>query len=258
MARNKLNRVGERFKNREDLGEYEFIIVEYNGTSKVLVEFQDEYRAVVPTQYHKCLDGGVKNPYHPYIYGVGFIGQGKYKSRVDGKLTKQYDEWKSFLQRSNDEEYKIKEPTYKDTYTNEYFYNFQNYCDWREQNYYEIEGEKMQLDKDILYKGNKEYAPDKCIFVPQRINNLFTKSDAKRGTLPIGVTYDKEKSTYKAQLNTLNGHRHLGYYNSPEQAFQAYKQAKEQYIKEVADEYVGRIPDRLYKAMYAWEVDMDD
>ena len=107
MARNKLNRVGERFKNREDLGGYEFIIVEYNGTSKVLVEFQDEYKAIVPTQYHKCLDGGVKNPYHPYIYGVGFIGQGKYKSRVDGKLTKQYDEWKSFLQRSNDEEYKI-------------------------------------------------------------------------------------------------------------------------------------------------------
>ena len=51
----------------------------------------------------------------------------------------------------------------------------------------------MCLDKDILYKGNKEYAPDKCIFVPERINKLFLKNDADRGDLPIGVTYHKNK-----------------------------------------------------------------
>ena len=33
---------------------------------------------------------------------------------------------------------------------------------------------------------------------------------------------------------------------------------KEQYIKQVADEYKGRIPDRLYEAMYKWEVEIDD
>ena len=117
MARTINNRVGEHFKNRKDLGEYEFVIIEYNNGEDVVIEFQDKHKAKVHTQYHKCKNGGVKNPYHPIIYGVGYIGQGKYKSRIDGKLTKEYDEWKSFLQRSNDKEYKKKEPTYKDTYT---------------------------------------------------------------------------------------------------------------------------------------------
>ena len=262
MARTINNRVGEHFKNRKDLGEYEFVIIEYNNREDVVIEFQDKHKAKVHTQYHKCKDGGVKNPYHPIIYGVGYIGQGKYKSRIDGKLTKEYDEWKSFLQRSNDKEYKKKELTYKDTYTNEYFYNFQNYCKWREDNYYEVEGEKMCLDKDILIKGNKEYAPDKCIFVPQRINNLFTKNDCKRGNLPIGVNYRKDKNKYEASCSILNNNikkrKHIGYYNTPEEAFLAYKQFKEQYIKQVADEYKGRIPDRLYEAMYKWEVEIDD
>ena len=31
------------------------------------------------------------------------------------------------------------------------------------------------LDKDILVKGNKEYAPNKCCFVPSRINSLLGK-----------------------------------------------------------------------------------
>ena len=120
----------------------------------------------------------------------------------------------------------------------------------------------MCLDKDILIKGNKEYAPDKCIFVPQRINNLFTKNDCKRGNLPIGVNYRKDKNKYEASCSILNNNikkrKHIGYYNTPEEAFLAYKQFKEQYIKQVADEYKGRIPDRLYEAMYKWEVEIDD
>ena len=39
----------------------------------------------------------------------------------------------------------------------------------------------MCLDKDIFCKGNKLYSRCTCIFVPQRINLLFTKSDKSRG-----------------------------------------------------------------------------
>lgn len=41
----------------------------------------------------------------------------------------------------------------------------------------------MALDKDILNKGNKVYCPENCIFVPRRINNLFTKSNRVRGVI---------------------------------------------------------------------------
>ena len=45
----------------------------------------------------------------------------------------------------------------------------------------------MQLDKDILIKGNKEYNPNTCCFVDIRLNSLFTKDNAMRGKYPIGV-----------------------------------------------------------------------
>ena len=50
----------------------------------------------------------------------------------------------------------------------------------------------------------------------------------------------------------------LGYYNTPEEAFQAYKQFKENYIKQVADEYKELIPEKLYNAMYEYEVKIED
>ena len=115
----------------------------------------------------------------------------------------------------------------------------------------------MELDKDILNKGNKVYSPDTCVYVPQSINSLFTKSDKVRGEYPIGVY--KQKDKYVAQLNKGNGKQiYLGSYSTPEEAFQAYKQAKEEYIKEVANEYKDKIPYRLYEALMNYEVEIDD
>ena len=251
----KKDRTGERFITNEG---YIVEIVEYNNGKNVLVEFQDEYKIRVHTQYEHCKNGKIKNPYHPSIYEVGYLGVGKYKCSINGKMTKEYREWKGMLRRCYDEEYHKKRPTYKNVIADEYFHNFQNYCKWREDNYYEIEGETMCLDKDILVKGNKEYAPDKCIFVPERINTLFIKCDNDRGSFPIGVSYNKQKNKYAAQCNIKGKTKHLGYFNTVEEAFLAYKEFKEAYIKQVADEYKDRIPQRLYDAMYAWEVEIND
>ena len=137
--------------------------------------------------------------------------------------------------------------------------NFQNFGEWFENNYYEIDGETMHLDKDILCKGNKEYASDKMIFVPERINTLFCKSDATRGDCPIGVSYYKASNKYTAKCNIgEDGYKFLGYYDTPHTAFLAYKEFKEQYIKQIADEYKNKIPKKLYDAMYAWTVEEDD
>ena len=253
-----MDRIGERFKNREDLGGYEFIIIEYNSNKDVWVEFQDEYRSKVHTNYANCRKGNVKNYFHPTIYGIGYLGQGKYKVKINDKITNEYTEWRGMLRRCYDKEFQNKHHTYKDVTVDKYFHNFQNYCKWREDNYYEIEGERMHLDKDILQKGNKIYAPDKCIFVPQRVNELFVKSDAIRGNCPIGVTYDKQINKYIASCQIEGKKKHLGCYNTSKEAFKVYKMFKEQYIKQVADEYKNRIPKELYDAMYKWEIEIDD
>ena len=50
----------------------------------------------------------------------------------------------------------------------------------------------------------------------------------------------------------------LGYYETQEKAFEIYKYYKERNIKQVADYYKGRIPDKLYDALYNYEVEIDD
>ena len=34
---------------------------------------------------------------------------------------------------------------------------------YKHANYYECDGERMAVDKDLLCRGNKEYAPGKCL-----------------------------------------------------------------------------------------------
>ena len=247
-------RLGKHFITNEG---YEIVIIEYKDANNVLIQFQDEYKTIIPTTYHCCESGEIRNPYHPNKYG-GYIGVGVYKSKENNKTTKCFQDWSNMIKRGYDEELKNKYPTYKEVIVYEGWHNFQNFAEWWHNNYYEVEGERMCLDKDILIKGNKEYAPDKCIFVPERINTLFVKQSNKRNNLPIGVCYHKRDRVYQASCNTLNGNKYLGSYLTSEQAFLAYKEFKEDYIKQVADEYKGRIPDRLYEAMYTYEVEITD
>ena len=135
-------------------------------------------------------------------------------------------------------------------------------AEWIDKNYYEVQGEQMHLDKDILCKGNKIYSRETCIFVPKRINNLFTKRDNDRGDCPIGVT-PNSAGNYEAQCNDGYGKQiYLGTYPTKEEAFRVYKNYKENLIKRTIDSYEGKIPEphysRLKTAMYNYEVEMDD
>ncbi len=51
---------------------------------------------------------------------------------------------------------------------------------------------------------------------------------------------------------------HLGSFSTPEEAFEAYKTAKEEYIKEVADKWRGQITEQVYHAMYNYKVEIID
>jgi hypothetical protein len=141
----------------------------------------------------------------------------------------------------------------------EEWHNYQNFKKWYELNYYEIEEEEMELDKDILYKNNKIYSPQTCIFVPYSINLLFIKPNKRK--LPQGVCYDKNRNKYIAQIICINknlnkGHISLGRYNTVEEAFFVYKNAKEDYVKQLAEIYKVKysIPDALYNAMLCYKV----
>lgn len=49
-----------------------------------------------------------------------------------------------------------------------------------------------------------------------------------------------------------------GSYETPEEAFDVYKTAKEKYIKDLADSYKAKIPEKLYRAMYNYKIEITD
>ena len=238
------------------------VIKEYRKWNDIDVYFPEYDWTFNHVRYDTFKKGNIKCVYERRTYGVGYLGEGKYNSRENGKLTKCYNIWIHMLERCYDPKLQEKEPTYKGCTVEDYLLNFQNFAHWYENNYYEVLGERMHLDKDILCKGNKVYSRDTCIFVPQRINNLFTKRDNDRGNDPIGMTLTPS-GNYQVKCNNGYGEDiYLGVYSTKEEAFQVYKQYKEKIIKDVIDSYEGIIPEphysRLREAMYNYEVKMYD
>lgn len=148
-----------------------------------------------------------------------------------------------------------KPKTYVDASHN--FKDFQDFAEWC-QNQVGYYNEGWQLDKDIVQKGNKIYSKECCVFVPRDINNFFIKSDAIRGTLPIGV-FEKEYGKYGAQCsNTVGIRRYIGSFSTPEEAFCAYKKVKESVAKILATKWKGRVDSRVYEALINFEVQITD
>lgn len=255
----KIDRTGET--NTNNFGS-EMVIVEYRKYSDIDVYFPKYDWIAKGVQCSNFKKGNIKCPYERSVYGVGYLGEGKYKCKENGKHTRIYDTWHSMIQRCYSEKYHKRHPTYKDCTVYKEWHNFQNFAKWYENNYYTVEGERMDLDKDILFKHNKIYSPDTCIFVPQAINKLFVKCDKSRDGYPIGVSPHGNK--YRVQCSIINPEtgkskiKHLGLYDTQEKAFEIYKYYKEKNIKEVADYYKEYIPQRLYDALYNYEVEMDD
>ena len=190
------------------------------------------------------------------IYGKGIYEKGKYKSKINGKHTKEYLVWRTMISRCYNPMYLEKHPTYERCQVcNEWLY-FQEFCKWFELNYYEIDGIVVDLDKDILIKGNKIYSPNTCCFIPQEINKLFTLRTNNRGNCLIGV--HKHKDLYVSLINKYGKRITIGYFKNEQDAFIAYKREKEKYIKEIADKYKDYISKEVYNSLINWKISIKD
>lgn len=259
MGRNKVDRTDEKGINT--FGS-KMIIVEYRKAIDIDVYFPEYDWIVRNVQYGNFKKGNIKCPYEPSVYGIGYIGEGEYKVGENNKHTRFYRTWYNMLNRCYNEKLHKKRPSYIDCKVDEEWLCFQNFAKWDEGNYYEIEGETMCLDKDILVKGNKIYSPQTCIYVPKTINSLFVKRDNDRGESVIGTSPINGKYQVKCCLiNPVTGEskrKHLGYYETQEKGFEVYKYYKERNIKEIADYYFGKIPNKVYDALYSYEVEIFD
>jgi len=252
IAVNYLDRIGEiRYNNFGS----KITVINYVNSDNVYIEYDNGYKTI--TTWSNFNSGNIRSPYCKTFCGVGCLGEGKY---IPDDIW--YEYWRAMIERVT-----IKNDGYHRTYFNvticDEWYNYQIFAEWAENNYYEIPNYKMQLDKDILIKGNKIYSPFNCVFVPDAVNSLFVKADKTRGNYPIGVYWHERDQEYRSQCSYINDkgiikNQWLGGYNTPEEAFEAYKSFKEDNIKKTADRFKDYIPQKLYNALYNYIVEITD
>lgn len=246
---------GEIFKNRDGC---EFVVVERQSFSKVKIRYLDDnaYETFAPTD--KIKNGSVRNPYHIRVNREGYRSTGEFSIHTqEGKIKKEYTLWSNMLNRCYDEKELIKQPTYRECWVEESFKDYQIFGPWcsEQVGFYE---EDWCLDKDIIFKGNKMYSMETCAFVPRELNNLFTLRIRKRGECPLGVHWSNKKEKYVAQVNRFGKRDFLGYFDDPLSAFDVYKEAKEAYIKVVANKWKDRIDPRVYDSLIDWTIEVTD
>ncbi len=87
---------------------------------------------------------------------------------------------------------------------------------------------------------------------------MFLNGKKNRGDLPLGVHFDKSKGKYRAEMSFMGEPIKLGTFDSAEDAFARYKEYKEDFIKDMAEQYRDVISDKVYEAMMGWKIEIDD
>lgn len=178
-----------------------------------------------------------------------------------------YTAWDNMKRRCTSERLKEKYPTYINVTASDEFKNFTKFHDW----WFKQLGcnlPNVELDKDLLVKGNKIYSSNTCLLVPNFVNMFLIKRYADRGECLIGVykdgVYKNGDIRYKAQISEYDIatgktiQKHIGCYRNELDAFAAYKTEKEAMAKNYAAYLKGKIDNRVIEAFLNFEVNISD
>ena len=251
------DRTGEViFNSEEDVkkkGWYKMEIVAYRSATDMDVLIDDKY-LLTGQRYGNFIRRNIKNPYHRSVYGMGYIGEGKYAARDDSIY---YCTWRTMIRNccKGTRTSKILPPS--DCAVIEEWHNFQTFAAWMKPNYYRLDNERVVLNKGILLKGNELYSDKFCIFVPHKIHHLVKRGKGTLGGIPTGVTMLKN-----GRFQAGHGKTYIATFSTQTKAFRAFKLAKEARIRRAIDSYCGKIPEphytKLRDALYAYEISFDD
>jgi len=168
------------------------------------------------------------------VHGVG-INDADYKCEGTFNGTRAvcpvYRKWKDMLMRCYSKKYQSKQTTYKGCYVCKEWLTFSVFSKWYEK--HNVVG--YHLDKDLKKKGNKEYCPEYCLFIPHYVNSLINfKQDRE---YPLGVSYDKTNSKYLVVCQVEGTLKHIGRYLDLREAEVAYILVKNCEIRKSMKKY---------------------
>lgn len=184
-----VNRSGEAFKvlgqlntqiKNGDRDQYSFFLIQFDCGVRLVVSLGT------------LVNSSPINPYRPSVYGVGYMGQGRHRARIDGVKTKEYDTWHGMMERCYSKNFQRSRLSYVGCSVDERWHNFQNFCEdlpsihgYRE--WKDCKDLRMySLDKDIKQPGvkNKVYSRNTCLFVADSENSA--EANRRRKGLPTG------------------------------------------------------------------------
>lgn len=182
---------------------------------------------------------------------------GNWKNR---KAFVEYSQWRAMRLRCNSEKFKSLHTTYKDCSYVQDWESYDEYLDWASNQVgflcSDSEGKVYHLDKDLLVKGNKLYSPDTCCFLPKEVNTFLRLNEYRRTSLPAGVRR-RPSGRFEAYI-VDDKWKGLGTYDSLEQAFSVYKNAREEKAISLALKYKGTISAAAYQALIHYTITVQD
>ena len=244
-----LNREDNYYRNLYPLNREQYRVVKSHFL-KTGNDSENFIRSVINEVKFKP-DDWSKKAMRPVMCKVGYRGSEDVNCKSETYLR-----WHDMMNRCYNEKFHARQPQYKNCTVCEEWHNFCNYRLWYEGNKYG--DEPLDLDKDILFKGNTIYSPETCVLVPHIINTLFLNGKSNRGECPIGVFMDSDKRKYRACVAFGGMSVKLGTFDTADAAFARYKEYKEDLIKDMAEQYKDMIPHKVYEAMMNWKIEVTD
>ena len=149
---------------------------------------------------------------------IGYV-DGKQKQKLIWRCP-YYQAWQSMLKRCYSIKYKDKNPTYKGCSVAEEWKTFSNFKAWMEKQNFK----GNQLDKDLLFEGNKVYSPETCVFVTRMVNTFTIDRVNDRGEWLIGVNWNKGTNKFRSQCSNpfTKKREFLGYFTCEQEAHEAW------------------------------------
>lgn len=143
----------------------------------------------------------------------------------------------NFRYEGRDKKYK---PEYADKCVCEEWQNYANFKLWYDEHH--VFGNRIDLDKDILKPGNKEYSPETCVLIEHYINTIFERHAQDN-------IYENEDGKYFVGSNRKK------VYETYDEVFEFACNKKKERIEKVAEKNLGRIPKCAYDAMLRYDVE---
>ncbi|AUR88987.1 hypothetical protein NVP1231O_35 [Vibrio phage 1.231.O._10N.261.49.F8] len=154
--------------------------------------------------------GLVKDLMLPSVYGVGFIGKGKYKAKVNGKTTREYTSWINMISRCYSKSTQDRHPTYIGCTVCDEWHNYQVFAEWYT-NHLPTGIGKFEVDKDIINPGNKIYSPEMCTIASARENrNESNLRNTTREYTVVDPSGDTLVIVNMSKFSRERGLRHSG------------------------------------------------